>query len=870
MTSSHPSPTAPSQRSHRNRSHRDPAIRHSGRAHIRGKIRRIWRPRYLELCDSGVIRYYELPPLADITMPEEEDWQHVNMVIKDTLIIHHARIIDVTTLRDLHVGLPRGSFGFLFRGQRIGYNSHNISNNDFLFAGGDSGQNAFVDLQHAQSCSTNPVGGEVNPPREYFCAVSTLEEAQSWVIALQWSVKVCQQTLLRLNSPTDNENDNETLGSNIEVRNSSDWSSTNERIENTHSTTPKVVNHTRSKTGRILVTKVRGFRTIRADILNPTTYFFRWEVAYEVALLLVENNKDKIEERRILVTVQQLEKMLEEMSIAMESRASFLDGLRKQIEDLPRFQITIAGGRNNNDCKAQAFEASISKLNLILRALAMEAAVVNSRSMRHLFGLDMDRPVIEEIQWWKSYRSSSENAPGKSKRKLTNRAIAPAIFRQVRSIPSNMIVDDYVRQWLARQPIQLESLNIVSRLYLESQLWILQRPWFLAAILGLVFAFIYSTSQIYQRNMIYVTLRCDALVLTSALAYWIGQRKGQMAQQRKSRYRRSSTGNSTPVSTSGKAVVPQRRNQEESRSNQNLIASTNIPTSSIGTTDENIITSESSDESVFDDGDELDYFDEETEIDKKSNVGKLSSPIPQYPENDGCSCWSEPFNPAIFHVRGSTYLEDRIKVPSGRSPFKCRGVDLWLTDNPQRHIARHPSVLGSKLLEEDTFLVNFLLPFGNFVSYFSVPPLSDFPNKEVANVWSSFVAGDQQYRDARLKLLPVVIDGPWIVKAAVGNGKSPALLGKVIPLQYFFRQPKGTKKGIYEVDVIITASSIAKGILNVVKGHAQSLSIAFALIIEASQAEELPETVLCSFQIHALDLDDCPHLPEKNLFDIKQ
>jgi hypothetical protein len=38
-----------SQRSHRSRSNRDPAIRHSGRAHIRGKIRRVWRPRYLEL-----------------------------------------------------------------------------------------------------------------------------------------------------------------------------------------------------------------------------------------------------------------------------------------------------------------------------------------------------------------------------------------------------------------------------------------------------------------------------------------------------------------------------------------------------------------------------------------------------------------------------------------------------------------------------------------------------------------------------------------------------------------------------------------------------------------------------------------------------
>ncbi|MGK3762237.1 MAG: hypothetical protein ACI8RD_014555 [Bacillariaceae sp.] len=39
---------------HRNHHHhhRDPSIRHSGRAHIRGKIRRVWRPRYLELVSN--------------------------------------------------------------------------------------------------------------------------------------------------------------------------------------------------------------------------------------------------------------------------------------------------------------------------------------------------------------------------------------------------------------------------------------------------------------------------------------------------------------------------------------------------------------------------------------------------------------------------------------------------------------------------------------------------------------------------------------------------------------------------------------------------------------------------------------------------
>jgi hypothetical protein len=794
-------------------------------------------------------------------MPEEEDWQHVNMVIKDTLIIHYARIIDVTTLRDLHVGLPRGSFGFLFRGQRIGCNPYSSSNTDFLFTGGsmgEVGQNAFVDLQPdlvAQSCSTNAVGGEVNPPREYFCAVSTLEEAQSWVIALQWSVEVCQKTLRRLNNLSEIEDDTLTLGSSIEARKNSDLNCGRQAIANLQSTPPKVVKETRSTTGRILVTKVRGFRTVRVDGL----IFFRWEVAYEVALLLVENSKNKMEERRILVTVHELESMLREMSTVMQGRASFLDGLRQQIEVLPQFQTTASNGIKNKGRNGKVFEASISKLNGILRALAMEAAFVNSHSMRHLFGLDVVQPVIEEIQWWKLCKGGSENASGIKRVKKTKIVVAPVIFRQVRSVPSTITVDDYVRQWLSRQPMSLGSLDSLSRFSLETQLWILQRPWLLAAMAGAIFALIYSTSQVYEQRMIHFTVRCDVFVFSLALAYWIGRRRGQTTQRRKSRYYQPSQGSSAPVSASGKTVIAQMQKDNRRRNNH---------TSSIDSTEETMITTE--DESLFDDGDDLDYLDEVAEIDKNSNVGKLSSPIPQYPENNGCSCWSEPFDPAIFHVRGSTYLEDRIKVPSGRSPFKCRGVDLWLTDNPERHIARHPSVLGGKLHEEDTFLVNFLLPFGNFVSYFSVPPFSEFPNKEVANVWSGFVAGDQQYRDARLKLLPVVIDGPWIVKAAVGNGKSPALLGKVIPLQYFFRQPKGTEKGIYEVDVIITASSIAKGILNVVKGHAASLSIAFAMIIEASKPEELPETVLCSFQIHALNLDDCPHLPEMNLDDIKQ
>jgi hypothetical protein len=238
----------------------------------------------------------------------------------------------------------------------------------------------------------------------------------------------------------------------------------------------------------------------------------------------------------------------------------------------------------------------------------------------------------------------------------------------------------------------------------------------------------------------------------------------------------------------------------------------------------------------------------------------LASPLPMFPSNHGISCWSRPDH-NIFFVRGSTYLVDRIKVPSAPAVFECRGVDVWITDNAERHISRHPSVLGGNLDREDTFVVNFLLPFGNFVAYFSVPPLEKMATN-TANVWTKFIKGDQQYRDGKLKLLPVVVEGPWIVKKAVGPGTSPAMVGRDLPLQYYFTEPSGDQKGVYEVDILVTASRIARGILNVVKGHAKSLTIALAFIIEASEEAELPETVLSAFQVHSLHLEDCPNLPD--------
>jgi hypothetical protein len=851
---------------------RDPTIRHSGRAHIRGKIRRIWRPRYLELCDKGLVRYYELPPTADVTMPEESDWQHINMVIKDTLIIYHARIIDVTTLRDLHVGLPRGSFGFLFRGQRLFVN-------DLL-----SKKNQDPDA-----------------PREYFCAVSTLEEAQTWVIALQWAAAMCKKNRIAETYYHD-DSDYRSSGENLsammgeERRNDSHrgvnvmqcrpYSSSTGSIRDNYdrsidsqyssvATSSSSASSKRAKSGRILVTKVNGFRVIRvgtsvassSGTTSPTSQSYQWDVAYEIALLLVQHTK--VEERRILRTASELEDLLKDLASGNKNPLlqPFWNQLLEQIKELPRFHGGRGGksqGNSNFICNPHEVDHSLSKLDGILRSLAMEASAVNSRAMKRAFGLDVERPTVENFNWWTSPMSSCAGSNYK-KGKCTR-----VVFWQSRQVPSNITVDEYVREWLLQSCRDVDQYTSPSSWQMKMQFLVLRRPWFLVGGVGVAVALLYPVSQSYQRCMVSMTVRADVLAASWCLAYWFGRKKSQEAieQEKSKSFQSSYRGIRQSLQTESSYVNNGRApfSQAAVSPARNFVVPS-FPTSSVVPSEQDIPADASSDDSAVD-GEDLDYIADQDESAESANIGKLSSPIPQYPGKDGSSCWSEPPDPSIFRVRGSTYLEDRIKVPSGPSPFKCRGVDVWMTDNPERHIARHPSVLGGKIKEEDTFLVNFLLPFGNFVSYFSVPKLEDFPNKEVADVWSKFANGDQQYRDARLKLLPVVIEGPWIVKAAVGNGTAPALLGKVIPLQYFFQQPEGDRKGTYEVDVIITASSIAKGILSVVKGHTKSLTIAFAIIIEASTQQELPETVLCSFQIHALNLDDCPHLPACNLDDI--
>ena len=114
---------------------------------------------------------------------------------------------------------------------------------------------------------------------------------------------------------------------------------------------------------------------------------------------------------------------------------------------------------------------------------------------------------------------------------------------------------------------------------------------------------------------------------------------------------------------------------------------------------------------------------------------------------------------------------------------------------------------------------------------------------------------DDEYRDARLKIIPNVVEGGWVVKRGVGN--KPAIIGKKITQTYH------AGANWFEIDVDIGSSRVAGAILGLVKGYTKVLVIDIAFLLESKSAEELPERMLGSARYFRINLDELAEFPEE-------
>jgi len=226
--------------------------------------------------------------------------------------------------------------------------------------------------------------------------------------------------------------------------------------------------------------------------------------------------------------------------------------------------------------------------------------------------------------------------------------------------------------------------------------------------------------------------------------------------------------------------------------------------------------------------------------------------LPRWPRVGG-SCWSEP-RAALFRVRGPAYLQDRVKEASESALCRLIGVDLFSTDTPETNLCRRKESFAQRIGADAPSLIialNFCLPWGNFALYWAAPEDDDSPD-----VLQRFLESDDDaYRDARLKLIPRVVEGNWLVRRAVGPGSKAAKLSETIELRYSRGQ------GYVEISADLCGSATARRILSVVRSGTSGLVLDLALVVEGTTDVELPERVLGAARLHRVDPDLAEPLP---------
>ncbi|KAG2608999.1 hypothetical protein PVAP13_4KG003362 [Panicum virgatum] len=248
-------------------------------------------------------------------------------------------------------------------------------------------------------------------------------------------------------------------------------------------------------------------------------------------------------------------------------------------------------------------------------------------------------------------------------------------------------------------------------------------------------------------------------------------------------------------------------------------------------------------ESEDDDDYQVPQADLEEEPTKSDSDAKSSDPIDlswfsgiirQDANEKSCNCWTVP-DSKIFKVRSKNFPHDKSKVPAGKYLMELVAIDWFKDTKRMDHVARRKGCAAQVAAEKGmfTFLVNIQIPGSSHYSlvlYFVSSCLKK------GSLLQRFADGDDDFRNSRLKLIPSVPKGSWIVRQSVGS--TPCLLGKAVDCSYL-RGPE-----YIEVDVDIGSSAVANGVLGLVFGVITTLVVDMAFLIQANTYDELPEQLL--------------------------
>ncbi|ONI05747.1 hypothetical protein PRUPE_5G022400 [Prunus persica] len=207
-------------------------------------------------------------------------------------------------------------------------------------------------------------------------------------------------------------------------------------------------------------------------------------------------------------------------------------------------------------------------------------------------------------------------------------------------------------------------------------------------------------------------------------------------------------------------------------------------------------------------------------------------------------CWKVS-DGSNFRVRSKHFCYDKTKIPAGKHLMDLVAVDWFKDTKRMDHVARRQGCAAQVASEKGLFSIIFNLQVPGSTHYSMV---FYFVTKELVpgSLLQRFVDGDDEFRTSRLKLIPSVPKGSWIVRQSVGS--TPCLLGKAVDCNYI-RGPK-----YLEIDVDIGSSTVANGVLGLVIGVITTLVVDMAFLVQANTTDELPERLIGAVRVSHIDL----------------
>ncbi|XBH75300.1 hypothetical protein VPH35_102082 [Triticum aestivum] len=219
---------------------------------------------------------------------------------------------------------------------------------------------------------------------------------------------------------------------------------------------------------------------------------------------------------------------------------------------------------------------------------------------------------------------------------------------------------------------------------------------------------------------------------------------------------------------------------------------------------------------------------------EKIDLSCFSGVLHRDPDEKTRNCWTVP-DSTLFKVRSKNFPTDKSKIPAASYLMELAAIDWFKDTKRMDNVGRQKGCVAQLAAEKGmhTFVANIQIPGS---THYSIVMYFVTNTMKKGSLLQRFFDGDDEFRNSRLKLIPAVPKGSWIVRQSVGS--TPCLLGKAVDCSYI-RAP-----GYLEVDVDIGSSAVANGVLGLVFGVVTTLVVDMAFLIQANTYEELPEQVI--------------------------